>query len=1370
MNKKVPFLQAFSKIPMGEMEQYVADWSVIQANISKEERKASFSISYVPRNDFPTNGVAIVENAIAKGYQLTEVRFDFVYQEAPLAEEIPPELFAPPEVEMVPQVSVFEQTAKMREEAMVLERQTRKKKTVSPIIYGSAIKNAPIPISDLNLDSGMVVVEGDVFFTKHDEKKKRNAWVIAFDVTDHIDSVRVQKFMPSSECQGIVNRVKQGIRVRVQGRLSIDRFYNDIILEPVAITQVDKEMRQDNAKEKRVELHMHSNMSALDALTSLSPKDSAQKNVVKRADSWGHAAIAITDHGVAHIFPDAEKSAKGLDIKMIYGVEAYFNNNVDDSIVVQGEMSGDFAQEIVCFDIETTGLNNRKELLTEIGAVILKNGEFTETFQTFVQPNKRLSPEIIQLTGITDKMLENAPSQEEALKAFLAFVGDRPLAAHNASFDMGFIGIGCEKYGIPFENPVIDTLTMSQNLLTSLKKFKLDIVADHLNLPNFNHHRAVDDATVVGHMLVKFWDMLKEKDVTQLEDINEKMRELRPNSPSIVNRRRFGHLIVLAKNKVGLRNMYKLISFSHLDYFKGKAVMPKSVIEAHREGLILGSACEAGELYQAILYGKPKSELIRIASWYDYLEIQPICNNLFLISNGTVENETQLQDINREIVALGKELGKPVCATGDVHFLDPEDEVFRRVLLASKKFANADAPLPLYFKTTEEMLEEFSYLGEEDCYDVVIKNTNLVADWCEEIQLFPKGLFPPSLENSQQELTDLVWGKVHSLYGETPPAIVQDRVSIELNDIITSKYDVIYMSAQKLVHDSMEHGYLVGSRGSVGSSIVAYMSGITEVNSLPAHYRCPNCKHSDFETPKEQGCGCGVDMPDALCPQCGTAYEKDGFNIPFETFLGFSGDKVPDIDLNFSGEYQANSHKYTFELFGKEHVFKAGTVGTVAETSAYGLARKYFEERGRNPSKAEINRLTVGCAGVKRTTGQHPGGMVVIPQDMEIYDFCPVQRPADKEEADFVTTHFEYHAMEDNLLKLDILGHRDPTMMYKMQQLSGVDVQKIPLDDKDAMSIFHSTDILGFTGDKILGSTGTVAIPEFGTPFTRDVLVDTAPDKMDILVRISGFTHGTDVWTGNAEDLVKKGTASVLEAIGCRDDIMLYLISLGMDEKYAFKIMEAVRKGKGLPEGAQEEMEKISVPAWYIESCQKIKYLFPKAHAVAYVIMAFRVAWFKVHMPLVFYASYFSVRAKAFDESYMCRGMDICKRKIEEIKEKEKDFSASPTEKDMLTSLLVCYEFYLRGFSFEAMDLYRSAATDFTIDQENQSLIPPFTSVAGLGDAAAETLVEQREKEEFISIEDVAVACPKVSKTHIDKLSKAGAFGTMPESSQLSFF
>ena len=886
-----------------------------------------------------------------------------------------------------------------------------------------------------------------------------------------------------------------------------------------------------------------------------------------------------------------------------------------------------------------------------------------------------------------------------------------------------------------------------------------------MQLPQFNHHRASDDAVPVAQMLTKFFPMLEERGVTRLQQINNEMLKLRPLGSK--SNRFPKHIILLAKNKAGLKNLYQLISLSNLKYFKRVPIIPKSELIAHREGLIIGSACEAGELFRAVADHKDWEELKRIASFYDYLEIQPICNNRFMLREGAARSEEELRDFNRTIVRLGEELGKRVVATGDVHFQEPEDEVYRHILLASKKFPDANAPLPIYFRTTDEMLREFEYLGKEKAYEVVVTNTRAIADQIENIELLPKGkLFPPRLENSREDLNRLVWDKVHELYGDEPPKLIKDRLDIELGGIL-GKYDVVYMSAQKLVQRSLECGYLVGSRGSVGSSLVAYMSGITEVNSLPPHYRCPKCRHSEFIT--DGSYGCGADMPDKNCPECGTKYVKDGFDIPFETFLGFGGGKVPDIDLNFSGEYQARAHRHAIEMFGETQVFRAGTIGTLAEKTAFGFVKKYLEENGIQSGAAEIDRLTAGCVGVRRTTGQHPGGLVVVPDNLEIEDFCPVQHPADAEDSDTITTHFEYHCMEDNLLKLDMLGHDDPTMIRMLEDLTGVNARTIPLDDPDTMSIFTSSKVLGFENDDLLGPTGAVAIPEFNTRFTRQMLIDTQPKDFNTLVRLSGFSHGTDVWLGNARELIVSGTASVLETVGCRDDIMLYLISMGLDPKMSFKIMEAVRKGKvkkgGFQDGWVEAMQEHDVPEWYIESLAKIGYLFPKAHAVAYVMMAFRIAWFKVHEPLAFYATFFTVRAKAFDAEYCCAGLDAVKRKIREI-ENNKD--ASAVEQDLMTTLEVCYEFYRRGFHFDTIDIYRSDATKFTVTEGG--LLPPFISVHGLGEAAALDTVEKRRGKEFISVEEFSMCCNKLSKTHIEQLRALGAFAGMADTSQLTLF
>ena len=1252
-----------------------------------------------------------------------------------------------------------------------------KKVRVKQIFGKISFRKQPVPIGELELDMGNVLIEGDVFNVEHRELPRRKAWVVCFDVTDYTGSIRVNQFMDGEVAKPIIKDVKVGQHLQIQGRLTVSRFESDMVLEPYGINELPKpEGRKDNAPEKRIELHLHTKMSMMDALCDT-------KEVVKKAISWGHPAIAITDHGVLQSFPDAySASDKGKKIKILYGVEAYFQNDVDERVAIHGPGDMGLEDEFVAFDLETTGLDKRSDQIIEIGAVLMRGGEVVDRFASFAQPGHPLSAKTVSLTSITDEMLKGAPRPADAVNAFLDWAGGRPLVAHNAEFDVGFIREYCQRAGRTFDPLWIDTLILAQYLCPELGNHRLDTVANHLELPPFQHHRAFDDAAVCGQIFWALIPELRKVGVNRITQVNGILSGMKRGGRS---RRSAYHLIILARNQTGLRNLYKLVSKSHLEHYNRFPIMPKSLINENREGLIMGSACEAGELFRAIVDGKDDRELERIASWYDYLEIQPLSNNAYMLrpdkeGHCIARDMEDLRNFNRKVVALGDALGKPVCATGDVHFMEPDDEIYRHVLLAAKEFDDADSPNPLYFRTTEEMLEEFRYMGAETAHRVVIDEPARIASWIDNVRPLPQGLFAPKIENSAGQLKDLVWGKAHRLYGDEPPQIVVDRINAELKDIIGCHYDVIYMSAQKLVQNSLEHGYLVGSRGSVGSSLVAFMSGITEVNSLPAHYRCPNCKHSDFDYAQDPAhpYGCGADMPDIKCPVCGADYEKDGFNIPFETFLGFGGDKVPDIDLNFSGEYQSNAHRYTFELFGNEHVFRAGTIGTVAEKTAIGYVRKYMERIGKEVPFAEVMRLAKGCVGVKRTTGQHPGGMVVIPQDKEIYDFCPVQHPADDKDSDIITTHFEYHSMESNLLKLDMLGHDDPTMIRMLQDITGVDPTKIRLDDPDTLSLFTSSEKLGFEDDPMLGPTGAVAIPEFNTKFTRGVLEETQPVQVDTLLRISGFTHGTDVWLGNARDLIISGSVGTQECVGCRDDIMIYLISKGIDAKLAFKIMEAVRKGKvkkgGFQDGWVETMKAHDVPEWYIDSLAKIAYLFPKAHAVAYVMMALRIAWFKVHRPLAFYAAFFSIRAKAFDEKYMCRGMEVVKQKIKEISDKKnaKDKADRPSavEEDMLVTLEVCYEFYLRGFTFARMDISRSHAVNFLVDEERGALIPPFTSIAGLGETVGWDIMDKREGKTFISIEEFSLACTKVSNAHLTQLKDAGAFGDLPDSSQISLF
>ena len=1240
--------------------------------------------------------------------------------------------------------------------------ESEKGQPVGKVLMGKTIKGKITSMSDLTLESGSVTIEGDVIASESRKLQKRGAAVLMFDITDLTGSIRVSKYLRNTDNQNILDQIHEGDHLVVQGDVTYSRYDEDMILEPKNIMKGKKYIRPDEAPEKRVELHMHTRFSALDALT-----DPAK--IVERASYWNMPAIAVTDHGVCQAFPDMWKAGKKYGVKIIYGCEIYFVNDMEGNRAVHGNCSLPLDTEFVSFDIETTGLNAVNDRMTEIGAQIFKEGDVLKEFNTFVNPGMHIPEDITRLTGITDEDVRDAPSEKEAMEMFLEFVGDRPIIAHNADFDTGFMHAACARNGLRFSPVYLDTLALSQALLPDLKRFKLDIVSNHLDLPKFNHHRASDDAMVVARIMGKFLPMLRQRGARTVDDIETVYHQLKRTDLA-----RSRHMIVLVRNKQGLKNLYELVSQSYLKFFHKTPTVPKSLLLQHREGLLIGSACGMGELYGAVMRGATWEELEEIASFYDYLEIQPLVNNGFLVDNNIVKDYHVLEDYNKRIYELGQRMNKPVIAASDVHFLDPEDEQYRHVMQAAKGFTDADRNCPIYFRNTEEMLKEFEYLGRETAEEVVIKNTRAIADMVEEFELLPQGLFPPDIENSAQILSDLVYGKMHSMYGDNPPEVVTERVNQELNTILGHHYDVIYMSAQKLVENSLEHGYLVGSRGSVGSSIVAYMSGITEVNSLPPHYLCPECKHSEFVL--DGSYGCGADMPDKVCPECGARMRKEGFNIPFDTFLGFPGnEKTPDIDLNFSGEYQGKSHKYTEVLFGADHVFRAGTIGTIAEKTAFGYAINYLKERDMKVTKAEENRLAKGLVGIKRTTSQHPGGLVIIPQDLDVTDFCPVQHPADDKDSDIITTHFEYHCMESNLLKLDELGHDDPTMIRMLEDLTGVNAQEIELGEPETMKIFLSPKVLGLPeDDPIIGKTGTIGIPEFGTNFTRQMLVDTKPTKYNTLIRLSGFSHGTDVWAGNIKDLVVNGVANVDECVGCRDDIMIYLMSMGMSGSLAFKTMEAVRKGKvsrsgKFPDDAEEQMKSLGVPDWYIESCRKIQYLFPKAHAVAYVMMAFRIAWFKVHRPLAYYSAYFYRRSQkdSFDAQLMCNGVDPLRQTILQYK-KNPDLSAK--DDALLATMESVYEFYMRGFSFAPIDLYQSDAYKFLPVGEKQ-LRPPFVAISGLGSTAAEDLLHcQEEKMEFISIEELGQACPKVSQTHLEILKELGALGDLPESSQMNLF
>lgn len=1242
------------------------------------------------------------------------------------------------------------------------------------LIFGKLIQDPIVSVNEAIAAYDMVTIQGEVFFTDnkdiHSKKTGKDYVKIAFDMTDRTNSVRVSKFLAADKAGDTASKIKKGLYCTVQGKMVYDTFAKEMVLEPTGIVKAKKPERKDTYEGmKRVELHLHTNMSAMDGMSSTA-------SLLCRAAKWGHRAMAITDHGVAQAFPEALHAQEGKqkdtigDMKIIYGIEAYYINDENSISVVRGRSAEPLDGTFIVFDLETTGLNPASEEITEIAAVRVVEGEIRDSFQTYVNPHKPIPAEITELTGISDETVADAPDLDKAVPEFLAWAGEGqyPLVAHNAGFDMGFLRTACQRLGIEREFTSIDTLEMSRLMLPHMHKFKLNILAKELQVGPFEHHRASEDAAVLGRIYVKLLKRLREEmHAVTTADINPVLAATTDRKNKLKNLPRY-HFIILVKNQAGLRNLYQLISKSFLEYYNKRPIMPRSELIRHREGLIFGSACEAGEVFRALTKGEPWEEIKRLASFYDYLEIQPIGNNNFMIAKGMAKDEEQLRDWNRDILRLADELGKPCCATGDVHFLEPEDEAFRRILMAGQGFSDADNQAPLYFKSTDEMLKEFSYLGEDRAYEVVVKNTNEIADMCDVIRPVPRENYPPHIDGCEDDLRNMCYEKAKRIYGDPLPEPVQARLDRELGSIIGNGYAVMYIIAQKLVTKSLADGYLVGSRGSVGSSLAAFMSDITEVNSLAPHYLCPDDKYLEWH----EEYSCGVDLPDKICPKCGKPLTKQGFNIPFETFLGFEGDKVPDIDLNFAGEYQSRIHWYTGEIFGHDHVFRAGTIGTVAEKTAFGYVKKYMEERGVECSRAEENRLAAGCTGVRRTSGQHPGGVVVVPKEIEIYDVCPIQHPADDPDSDIITTHFEYHSIDANLLKLDELGHDDPTIIKHLENLTGVNAQEIPLDDPETMSLFHSCKALKYKGenpdtDPILGDLGCVAVPEFGTKFVRGMVKETHPSTFAELVSISGLSHGTDVWLGNAAELVRKGIP-LSGCICCRDDIMNYLILQGVKPKLSFKTMESVRKGKGLTEEMEAAMNEQHVPEWYIDSCKKIKYMFPKAHAVAYVMMAFRIAWFKVHRPLAFYSAYFSIRAKGFDASCMIKGDKVCLDKMTELRGKERDKTISAAEKDMMTTLEVCHEFYRRGFTFEPMDVYKSDATRFLVTETG--LIPPFTSMPGIGEQAALSIVEERKNGKFLSAEELIVRCPKASKAVVELLEQIGALGSMPKTTQMTLF
>ena len=1206
-----------------------------------------------------------------------------------------------------------------------------------------------------------IVIEGIIFGIETRETKT-GKYIVSFDMTDKTSSVTVKFFLskedfesPDSEFMALV---KKGNGIRVYGRVQYDMYSKEInvMANELCPFEMKTEKRQDNAERKRVELHLHTQMSQMDAINPV-------KDYIKRAADWGHTAIAVTDHGVVQAFPEAMDAAKKNGVKMIYGVEAYI---VDDIGVMVTEREGTrgLDTEYVVFDLETTGFSSETCRIIEIGAVKIRGGEIVDRFSTFVDPRQSLPQKIIEITNITDDMLVGAPLIEAVMPDFLAFIGNAVLVAHNAPFDMGFLRSWAKKCGLDADDAAsLCTLSLSRALFNTLSSHKLNAVAKHLQVPLTGHHRAVNDAEATAHIFLKCLDILRERGVSQLNELNALAR-----ADVDVKKLKYYHAIILVKDLVGLRNLYELISLSHIDYFFKRPRMPKSQIQRLREGLILGTACEAGEVFLAVREGRAEVEVKRIADFYDYLEIQPIGNNMYLHRNGTAESVDVLRDWNKQIVAYGEKWQKPVVATCDVHFMNPEDEVFRRIILASMKFKDADDQPPLYFRTTEEMLAEFDYLGAAKAYEVVVENTNLIADMIEAIKPIPDGTFPPKIPGAEEEIKNIVMKKAHETYGNPLPPVVEARLDRELQSIIKNGFSVMYIIAQKLVWNSVEAGYLVGSRGSVGSSFVATMADITEVNPLPPHYYCPACKYIDFDSDEVRAYAgaSGCDMPKKPCPQCGEMLRGEGHDIPFETFLGFDGDKEPDIDLNFSGEYQAKAHAYTEELFGTGYVFKAGTIGTVADKTAYGYVFKYLEERGRMERNAEINRLVSGCTGIKRTTGQHPGGLMIVPDDRSIYEFCPIQRPADKDASDVTTTHFDYHSISGRLLKLDILGHDVPTIIRMLHDMTGVDPRDVDLGDADVMSLFTSPDKLGVTAADINCDTGSLGLPEFGTNFVRKMLMDTKPSSFAELVRISGLSHGTDVWLNNAQELVQNGTATLKEIIPTRDDIMVYLINKGMEKLAAFKIMENVRKGKGLTEKEEELMLVADVPEWYIESCRRIKYMFPKGHAVAYVMMTVRIGYFKIHFPEAFYAASFSVKAEDFDYALMCRGQGAVGAEMKRIHALGKE--ATMKEKGIVSTLELVYEMYARGISFVPLDLYTASAGKFTLAGEKK-LMPPLCSVQGLGLNVAQKIVAAREDGEFLSAEELRIRTD-VNKTVVELLRELKILEGIPDTNQLSLF
>ncbi len=1220
-------------------------------------------------------------------------------------------------------------------------------------IFGDDFEiEAPVPLSDMEGARYASVFLGTVFEVTTKETRAGDKTNITIGISDGASAAYLKRTLPNEEC-GWVKGYKTGGHVAAYGKLMRDKFDNEPFISLRGLKKIKKKERTDDAPEKRVELHLHSNMSQMDAIST--PAD-----IINTAIRWGHKAIAITDHGNVQAFPEimlALEKNKGADLKVLYGIEAYFVN--DTARCIFGNDFPPFDGEMVVFDLETTGLSNRTCKIIEIGAVKIKGGEVIDKMDIFVDPECPISEEITQLTSITDEMVSGAPKEREAVRQFLDFAGGAMLIAHNASFDVGFIRVACERQGFDFDNPFLDTVGLSHYVNPELKSHRLDALVKHYGIGDFNHHRASDDSEVLAKIFIKMLDSLKSEGVSDFKGLIDVMGEdvdplkLRPH-----------HMIIFAKNKAGLKNLYKLVSYSYLKYYKRQPRMPKSVIEQHREGLIIGSACEAGELYKAILDGKTAQEIEEIASFYDYLEIQPLCNNMFLVREGKVPDEATLKDINKRIYELGKKLGKPVCATCDSHFINSEDEIYRRIILAGMKFSDADKEMPIYLRNTEEMLSEFEYLGADIAREVVIENPNRIADMCERIRPIPEGKFEPSIEGAEEDLTSSCWRRAKEWYGDEVPELVAKRLEKELGSIIKNGFATLYMIAVKLVAYSESLGYLVGSRGSVGSSLVATLSGISEVNPLPPHYRCLKCRHSEFFT--DGKIGSGFDLPDKACPVCGEMMYQDGHDIPFETFLGFYGDKSPDIDLNFSGDVQGRVHKYTEELFGEGHVFRAGTMGTLADKTAWGYINKYLEERSVKIPKAEIAHMVTKLVGIKRTTGQHPGGIIVVPKEYDIYDFTPVQHPADDPDSDIITTHFPFSYLHDTILKLDELGHDIPTKYKMLERYTNTSVLDVKMNDRSVYELFESTKPLGISPDQIGGcQLGTYGIPEMGTRFIQQVLLDAQPKNFADLLQISGLTHGTDVWLGNAQELIKQGTCTISEVVGTRDGIMLYLIQHGVDDSTSFKIMEDVRKGKGLKPEYEKTMLEHDVPEWYIWSCKKIKYMFPKAHAAAYDMSAIRLGWYKIYYPMEFYAAFLTVAPGGFDAEIVGRGYDGVSAAIKEIE--EKGVEATQKENETCQTLYMVREAMARGIRFLNVDLLKSDATAFL--PENGSIRMPFSSLNGLGGSAAEKIIDVRDRFTLYSVEDLRERTG-ISKAVIEILRRNHVLDGLSETNQFSFF